>query len=121
METRNISNLEELRAEIRRLKELSREQEQVIRNDIAEIRERLKPKNLLIDLLESLTGIKLGGKEFFTGGLLAAVMIILKRMVSRAESRAAHTIFELAEPLLEKLRRYLRRFFGMKTGQEKAG
>jgi hypothetical protein len=110
MKTRKIENAGDLRAEIRRLKELSVVQENVIREDIAEIRERLKPKNILVEGLASITGINFDTKNIFEGGLSAGLLLILRRYISRMETKAEDTVYSLADRLFERIRHFISKY-----------
>jgi len=54
-----ITDINELRTEINRLRAVAEQQEQLIRQDVTAIRENLKPMNLLMNTLSALTGVQL--------------------------------------------------------------
>jgi hypothetical protein len=54
-----ITDINELRTEINRLRAVAEQQEQLIRLDVTAIRENLKPMNLLMNTLSALTGVQL--------------------------------------------------------------
>jgi len=110
MKTKRIENIAGLRSEIKRLKGLSAVQEKIIRDDIADIKESLKPKNILMDALESITGLKFDRKSIFENGLTAGLFLLVKRYISRAESKAEDTVYETADRIFERVRHFISKY-----------
>ena len=110
MKIKKIENISELRLEIKRLRELSKVQEEVIREDVADIKESLKPKNILMDALESITGLKFDKKSIFENGLSAGLLLLVKKYISKAESKAEDTVYEIADRVFEKIRHFISKY-----------
>jgi len=110
MKTKKIENISELRLEIKRLRELSKVQEEIIREDVADIKESLKPKNILMDALESITGLRFDKKSIFENGLSAGLLLLVKKYISKAESKAEYTVYEIADRVFEKIRHFISKY-----------
>jgi len=102
-----IKNREELLVEIQRLQLLADEQEKIIRTDIAEIREQLRPKNILLNAFQSITGIHVNTKDLFVNGIGAGLLLLLRKTLSKAESKAEDKIYEFADNVTERIRKFL--------------
>ena len=114
MQKRNIKNLAELKAEIKRLQELSAVQEKIIREDVTDIRESLKPKNLLLDGLSSITGIKIDKNNFLTGGITAGLLLLFRKYISKAEANAEDSFYKMTDRLFERVRHFLSTFMNVR-------
>ena len=110
MKARKIKNRKELQAEIRRLRELSVGQEHLIRADIAGIKESLKPQNILMDALESITGLKFDKKSIFENGLSAGLLLLMRKYISKAEAKAEDTVYEIADRVFERIRQFISKY-----------
>lgn len=104
----NINNLRELRAEITRLKKVSEEQKQQLRNDVKEIGEALKPSSLLFSFLSSVTGIRLDKNEFIKGGIAYGVSLLIQGFVLKTE--IGHKVLEWIESVLNRVKDFINRF-----------
>lgn len=110
MKAKKIKNSIELRAEISRLRELTKVQEQIIRADVDEIKESLKPKNILMDALESVTGLKFDKKSLWENGLSAGLLLLLRKYISKAEAKAEDTVYEIADRVFERIRKFISKY-----------
>ena len=110
MKAKKIENSTELRAEINRLRELSKVQEQIIRADVSDIKESLKPKNILMDALESITGIKFDKKSLWENGLSAGLLLLVRKYISKAEAKAEDTVYEIADRVFERIRHFISKY-----------
>lgn len=110
MKAKKIENSIELRAEIKRLRELSKLQEQIIRTDVADIKESLKPKNILMNALASVTGLKFDKNSLFENGLSAGFLLLLRKYISKAETKAEDTVYEMADRVFERIRHFISKY-----------
>jgi len=109
-----IKNREDLQSEIKRLQLVADDQEKVIRADIAEIREQLLLKNILWNAVESITGVKMNSKDLFANGLLAGLFLFLRKSMSKAEAKAEDKIYEIADSVVERIRKFLSSAFNVR-------
>ncbi|CAN5590894.1 hypothetical protein BH11BAC1_BH11BAC1_20390 [soil metagenome] len=107
MKAKKISNTSELRLEIRRLNQLSKTQEEILRSDVADIKESLKPKNILMNALESFTGLKFDKNSIFENGMSAGFLLLLRRYISKGESKAEDAVYKVADRLFERIRHFI--------------
>jgi 16S rRNA C1402 (ribose-2'-O) methylase RsmI len=110
MKAKKIKNTTDLKEEIVRLRELSKVQEQIIRADVADIKESLKPKNILMDALESITGLKFDKNSIWENGLSAGLLLLLRKYISKAESKAEDTVYEIADRIFERIRHFISKY-----------
>src|SRR6185369_12539978 len=92
-----IENLDQLRAEIRRMKSLAKLQEQQIKNDVQGIREDLKPENIFWNAITSLTGIKMNKSEFFQDGIAYGLSLLLQRFVLKTEKKVESKVYDFVD------------------------
>ena len=107
-----IENLEQLQDEIKKLRELAKKQELQIKNDLFEIRDDLKPQNILLNALSSLTGIKINKKEFFQEGILSGLSLFLRRFVLKTEKKMENKFYDVVDGMLDKFKSLVNKFAG---------
>jgi len=105
-----IENVEQLRAEIARLKIVAKQQEGQLKNDLKEIREDLKPGNLLWNALSSITGIKMSKSEFFKDGIIYGLSIILQRFILKTEKKVEYKAYDFVDSIFERVKNMVNKF-----------
>ena len=105
-----IENIFQLRNEISRLKNVAKEQEQAIKNDIKDIREDLKPENIFWNTLSSMTGIKMYKEEFFKDGIAFGLSLILQRFVLKTEKKIEHKVYDFVDSIFERVKNIVHKF-----------
>ncbi len=100
----NIHNVEELRAEIQRLKVLSKEQENHLRNDVKQIRENLRPANIASNMFTHVTGVKLDKSDLLKNGLALGVTLFIRRFLMKAESNVEQKVYEFVDKFSDKIK-----------------
>jgi hypothetical protein len=108
----NIENIHQLRDEIKRLREQSKQQELLIKDDLREVREDLKPQNILWSALSSITGIKTDRSEFFKNGIAYSVSILIRRFILKTERKAEHAFYGVVDDLFERIKKFINKFGG---------
>lgn len=111
---KKIENITQLNAEIARLKSLAKEQENLLKNDLLEIRETLKPANLLVSGLSSITGVKITGNELLKDGLAYGLSVLFQRFILKTEKKLEHQVYEFVDTLIDRVKSFLEQF----TNQE---
>ena len=114
----HIENTRELHAEIRRLQDVAKDQEQRLKNDFLEAKEALKPENIILNLVSSVLGIKMEGKEFFRDNIMQGVYTLFQRMVLKTEKKVEDGIYSFIDELVEKIRKFLHRFVSHEAKRE---
>lgn len=109
-----ISNSAELREQIKLLQEKAILQENILRQDIAEIREQLRPKNIFWNTIASITGIKLNANDMLSGGFIAGLLLILKKFISKTESKAEDKVYGFTDKVFERIRKFLSSVFNVR-------
>ena len=104
-----INNIYELRAEIARLKKVSDEQKQQLKNDVKEIGESLKPSNLLFSFLSSITGIHIDKNEFLKDGIAYGISLLIQRYILKAEKKIEHKMYEWVDTIFIKIKDFMNR------------
>jgi hypothetical protein len=105
-----INDINGLRAEITRLKEQSKQQEQLIRKDLVQIKEDLKPGNLLMNMVSSATGVKMERNELLKNGLAIGLTVFLRRIMLRTESKVEEKVYEYVDRFSDKLKSIISSF-----------
>ena len=114
---KKIENIQQLSIEIARLKELISAQEKTLKEDVLEIKENLKPANLLVSTLTSLTGVKVTNNEFLKDGFAFGLSILLQRFVLKTEKKLEHTVYEFMETIIQKVKVFLEKFTSTEAKQ----
>lgn len=102
-----ISNIEELRAEIARLRTVANEQEAAIRSDATALREQLKPMNIVMNTLTSLTGVQLSKSMFVNNGFVFGLSLMLQRLLLKTENQVAEQVHRWTEALIGKINDFM--------------
>lgn len=82
-----IKDMKDLRVEILRLQALQKEQRDILRKDLKEIREGLKPSTLIKDMLSSIVSRKFVYDSLFTTGLGFGITFFIKRLLFRKSNK----------------------------------
>ena len=104
-----ISTIEELRAEITRLRMVAGEQEKLIRQDVALLRERWRPMNLLMNAVSSITGLQVSKSMFVNNGFVFGLSLLLQRMLLKAENQVSEKVHEWTDTLIGKINDFISR------------
>ena len=106
----NITNLQELRIEKKRLKDLSAQQKFQIKQDISDIKESLQPANLLLNAVSHLTGIEFDKKTFLKNGMAYGLSILVQQYFLKAEQKVEEKLHDITVSLVEKVKEFIRSF-----------
>ena len=107
---KRIKNITQLNAEIARLKGKLAEQEDGLRNDLEEIKESLKPANLLVNTLSSITGVKISSNEFLKDGFAYGLAVLFQRFISKSEKKMEQTVYEFVDTIIDKIKKLMEKF-----------
>ena len=102
-----ITNIEELRAEIARLRGVANEQENLIRRDMVSLREQWKPMNLLMNAVSSITGVQVSKSMFVNNGFVFGLSLLLQRMLLKAENQVSEKVHEWTDALIGKINDFI--------------
>jgi hypothetical protein len=104
-----IENIDQLRMEILRLEKSTSEQEIRLKQDLANIRQELKPINLVLNSLSSITGIKFNKNVFLKDGILYGANLLLQRFILKTEKKAEETVYKFVDVVFEKIQGFMKR------------
>jgi hypothetical protein len=107
-----ISSIEELRAEIARLRVVSKEQETVIRSDAAALREQMKPMNILMNVITSLTGVQMSKSTFVNNGFVFGLSLMIQRLLLKTENQVAEQVHRWTEAFISKINDFMSKHSG---------
>lgn len=105
----NISNITELRAEIARLRGVAVDQEKLIRQDVAALREQWKPMNLLMSAVTSITGVEMSKSMFVNNGFVFGLSLLLQRLLLKAENQVSEKVHQWTDALIGKINDFISR------------
>jgi hypothetical protein len=114
---KKIENIQQLRTEINLLKASARQQELRLKNDVKEIREELKPENLIWNSLSSLTGVHINKSEFFRDGIAYGISLIIQRFFLKTEKKMENKVYGFVDMLFEKVKSIVNKFTNQETRQ----
>ena len=98
-----ISNYTELKSEIARLEGLSKNQELKLLEKVHSIRESLRPSNLIINSLASITGIPINKNQVIKKGALIALTYIFQRYFHKTELKFENLLSSIISEIKRKL------------------
>ncbi len=104
-----ISNIQELRDEISRLRGVAEDQENIIRQDVSALREQWKPVNILVNTLSSLTGVQVSKSMFVNNGFVFGMSLVLQRLLLKAENQVSEKVHEWTDALIAKINDFISR------------
>jgi len=107
---KQIENLEELRAEITRIKAIAKNQEQQIKSDLKGIREDLRPENIFWNAVSSFTGFKINKNEIFKDGIAYGLSLIIQRYILKTEKKVENKIYNVVDSLFDRVKSIVNKF-----------
>jgi hypothetical protein len=113
-----IEDIGQLQSEIKRLRDLAKQREQQIKNDLKEIREDLKPQNILWNSLSSITGIKTDKKEFFKDGVASGLSVLFQRFVLKTEKKVEGKIYDVVDAVFDRIKTFVSKFASQDAKRE---
>jgi hypothetical protein len=105
-----INNYLELKSEIQRLEAKSKRQEIILHDKFRAVREGLKPHNLIMNSIASVTGIPFNKSDIVKKGALIALTYLVQRFMRNSEIRIETAISDF----ILKLKNKFKDFFGGK-------
>jgi len=107
---KTIKNLKELRAEIRIAKRDVKEQEESLLLHLRNVRESLKPKNILLRVLSSVSGIQIEKSTFFKNGISFGLSLFLQRFIFKTEKNVERKIYHWLDSLFDGVKSVINKF-----------
>jgi hypothetical protein len=114
---KSIHNRAQLRQRLEDLHETIDEQETVINKNFDELKNSLSPKNILINSVSSITGIRVDKNEFLREGVITGIGLLLQRAVVNSESNLEKKVYHTVDRLFKKAESFIQRF----TTRSKSG
>lgn len=105
-----MENVNQLHAEIARLKKIAKVQEQQIKSDLKEIREDLRPEAIFWNTLSSVTGIKMNKSEFFKDGIVYGISMMVQRFVLKTEKKMENKAYDFVDSIFERVKNLVNKF-----------
>ena len=105
-----MENVNQLHAEIARLKKIAKVQEQQIKSDLKEIREDLRPEAIFWNTLSSVTGIKMNKSEFFKEGIVYGISMMVQRFVLKTERKMENKAYDFVDSIFERVKNLVNKF-----------
>jgi hypothetical protein len=109
-----INNLEQLNAEISRLREISKKQEAQLKSSLKELKEDLKPENIILNGLSSISGIRFNDKNFWKDGIMYGISMLIQKFVFKTEKKIEGRIYDFLDRIFDKIKS----FTGKHTSQD---
>jgi hypothetical protein len=110
MTANKIENLEQLRAEIQRLKKEEAEHKAALRAGVTKISEQLRPENILVSVLSSITGININKNEFLKNGIAMGLSLLLQRFVFKTEASLERKLYTWLDRVFDQVKYYTNKF-----------
>lgn len=102
-----IENISQLKFEIDRLKRNAKDQELTLRNDLSALKEDIKPVNLILNGVSSLTGININKNDFFKDGIAYGLSLLFQRFVLKSEKKFEGKIYSFVDSIFERANSFM--------------
>ena len=106
-----IENMDQLNAEIKRLKVKSEELKVQLKQDYEEIKEELKRMNIFLDTVSNISGFKINRDSLFEKGFSIGLQLLMQRLFMKAELGVENQARHLIEKALAAISRLLKKLF----------
>ena len=103
-----IENIKDLKREIKRLESLKEEQSAILKNDVAEIKESLRPINLFNSLIDSFFKKSPNQNETLKDSFAGGLAFILSNLLSKLFVNVEHKVEPIVMNLIEKVRGFFK-------------
>jgi len=107
---KKINNIEQLRAEIKKAKEDVRMREAQLHRRAMQIQESLKPENVVLRIISSITGINIDKAEFFKDGAAIGLSLFLQRFIFKTEKSMERKIYHWLDELFDRVKSVINKF-----------
>lgn len=87
-----IENLSQLKLELERLQTRKVEQEDTLKRDVLEIKEALKPSNLISKAISSLFNTSQNNADFIRSGIMLGVTVLSEKLLQKKSSGVVKTL-----------------------------
>ena len=84
----------------------------VIRSDAAALREQLKPMNILMNTITSLTGVQMSKSTFVNNGFVFGLSLMLQRLLLKTENQVAEQVHRWTEAFISKINDFMSKHSG---------
>lgn len=106
----SLRTIDQLRSEIARLEALAKEQETTIKADYGQLKEQLRPENLVIDTLSRISGIRIRKGEFLKNGMLAGIRMLIERFFFKTENTFERKVYSWIDRLFDNIKYYTNKY-----------
>jgi hypothetical protein len=106
-----IENMDQLKAEIQRLEARSAELKSTLKNDMEEIKEELKPANLLIDAISDISKIKFSRETFSKNGFAEGIRSIIEQVIQKAGKTVEDRAHGIVDKVFDRLNGFVETIF----------
>lgn len=110
MTSSRIENIDQLRAEIKRLEQVAAGHKSGMKDGLHALQERLKPENILVNSLSSLTGITINKNEFLKHGIAVGLSLVLQRFIFKTEASLERKLYSWIDKLFDQVKYYTNKF-----------
>ncbi len=104
-----IENYKDLKAEISRLEEKKKIQEELLLEKLHTLKSNLSPQNIFLNSLSSISGIPLNKAEFLKKGMLVALTFVIQRLLRKSEIKIENAITEFISEAGRKIKDFFNR------------
>lgn len=104
-----IENYKDLKAEISRLEEKKKLQEELLLEKLHTLKSNLTPQNIFLNSLSSISGIPLNKAEFLKKGMLVALTFVIQRLLRKSEIKIESAISEFMAEAGRKIKDFFKR------------
>ncbi len=113
-----VENIQQLHAEINRLKNVAKQQELDIKYNWINVKESLQPATLIWNGISNLTGINMNKQEFFKDGIAYGVSLFIQRFILKSERNMEKRVYNVVDGLFDRIRGVMRNFTNAQARRE---
>ena len=112
--TKPIENLAQLRERVRSLKEKKSELQIQLRSDFVELKEHLRPGNLLLDSISGFTGLKLEPEKLLKNNFTEGLKTLIVEIIEKAGRKIEEKTHDFVEHAFDRMNGFIEKVFGKK-------
>jgi len=106
---KRIENIKDLKREIKRLEILKNEQGEVLKQDVLDIKENLRPINLINSLIDSFFKKSPNQNETLNDSFAGGLAFILSNLLSKLFVNVEHKVEPIVLNLIEKAKAFFKK------------
>ncbi len=113
-----VENIQQLHAEINRLKKVAKQQELDIKYNWINVKESMQPATLIWNGISNMTGINMNKQEFFKDGIAYGISLFIQRFILKSERKMEDKVYNVVDGLFDRIKGFMGNFTSSQARRE---